>query len=194
MRIKAGIVTLIVLSVGVARAQEPPPQYAPQPQPYYAPPPQPGYAPAPPPGYYVQPAPYAPQDPARFAEWERLRLKSHRLRIGGRAALGVGIPFFLIGISVGVVAVYNDGIYLCSGIACDRNAAAAAGFTLAVLGAGGIAAGVALLVLSSRYYDEAERVRLGIQTATKWIPAVMPLARSDGRGVDGVAVAWGARF
>jgi len=149
------------------------------------------------PGGYAQPVYAQPvnplQDPVRLAEWEHLRHTSHKLSIGGKVGLGVGIPLFLIGMSVGVVAVYNNGVYLCSGISCDRTAAAAAGFTLAVIGAAGLGSGIALLVLSNRYYDRSERVRMGMQ-AFQYVPSVAPLARADGRGVDGAAVMWAARF
>jgi len=181
MRITGCVVALAIVSAGIARAQQPPPQYPP---PQYAP--QPQYAPPTP----QQANPL--DDPARYARWEHTRHTSHNLRLGGRVALGIGIPFFLIGMSVGVVAVYTNGIYLCSGISCDRNAAAGVGFTMAVLGAAGIGGGIAMLVLANRYYDESERIRMGL-AAMKYVPSVAPLARADGHGFDGAAVAWGLR-
>ena len=194
MRMMSYVVAFAVISGGIAWGQEPyppqpPPQYPPQQQ--YAPPPQypPQYAP-PPPVYQAQPP---PMDPVRLARWEQLRHKSHNFRVGGKVLLGLGIPFFLVGISVGIVAVYNNGIYLCSGISCDDAAAAGAGFTLAVLGAGMIAGGVVMLVLANSYYDRSERVRLGME-AMKYVPRVAPLARLDGHGVDGAAAAWGFAF
>jgi hypothetical protein len=190
MRITSYVVALALLSVGVARAQQPPPEYPPpqyQNQPPY-PPPQ--YPPQ-----YAQPVqPNNPlNDPRVFAQWERLRNKSHKLRLGGKVSLGVGIPLLVIGMSVGIVAVYNNGVYLCSGIACDRTAAAAAGFTLGVIGVAGLGAGIAMLVLANRYYDQSERVRLGMELAS-WMPSVAPLTRTDGHGVDGAAIAWAHRF
>ncbi len=191
MRITRYVVALAFMWVGVARAQQPAPEYPP---PQYPPPqyPPPQY---PPPQYAAPPAaqPNPLNDPRLFARWEHLRHTSHKLRVGGKVALGVGIPLLVIGMSVGVVAVYNDGVYLCSGIACDRTAAAAVGFTLGAIGVAGLAGGIAMLVLASRYYDRSERVRLGMELAN-WMPSVAPLARADGRGYDGAALAWAHRF
>jgi len=95
--------------------------------------------------------------------------------------------------SVGIVAVYNDGVYLCSGVSCDRTAAAAVGFTMATIGVIGIGGGIALLVLGNGYYEKSERIRMGME-AMKYVPRVAPLARLDGRGFDGAAAAWGFAF
>src|SRR5439155_13248082 len=149
-------------------------------QPYQQQPYPPQYAPPPPP----QANPLS--DPARYARWEKLINTSRKLRTGGKVGLGVGIPFLVIGLSVGIVAVYNNGVYLCSGVSCDRTAAAAAGFTLAVLGAAGVGAGIAMLVIGNQYYDRAERVRMGLD-AMKWVPLTSPLVRAYGRGLDGAA-------
>ncbi len=192
MRMISYVVALVVVSGGVAWAQEPyPPQPPPQyPQQQYAPPPQYGQ---PPPPAYAQPAPNPLQDPVRLARWEHLRHRSHSLRVGGKVLLGIGIPFFLIGMSVGIVAVYNNGIYLCSGISCNDAAAAGVGFTMAVLGAGMMAGGIVMLIVGNSDYERSERLRLGME-AVKYVPRVAPLARLDGHGVDGVAAAWGFSF
>jgi hypothetical protein len=206
MRLSAYVMAVAMMSGGLARAQyapppqypnqPPPPQYPNQPPPQYPNQPPPGYVAAPPPPGYAPAQPVAAnplQDPARYQRWEYLRRTSAKMRIGGKVGLGVGIPLFLIGMSVGIVAVYNNGVYLCSGISCDRTAAAAAGFTLGVIGLGGIGAGIALLVMANQYWDRSERVRMGME-ALRYVPTVAPILRADARGVDGAALAWSVRF
>ena len=108
MRLIGFVAALSVLWGGLARAQQPPPQYPPEQQQYPQQYPPQQYPPGQyPPGQYPpgqDPQPqYAPpppqqanplQDPARYARWEHYRVAGHKLRVGGKVALGVGIPSF----------------------------------------------------------------------------------------------------
>lgn len=93
----------------------------------------------------------AKQDSARPTKVTREHSRRQGLSIGGRAALGAAIPLLAIGIALTVLANVNDGMFLCVGTQCQRDAWADVGYVFTGVGAVALGGSIAMMVLSRNF-------------------------------------------